>query len=265
MQALSANLRWLFVERPFLERIDAAARAGLRAVDFSLPYAFAAREIRARLDHHGLRFVYMLTPSGDWDAGEMGLAALPGREAEFRDGVERALDYAAELGCPLIHAASGIVPEGADRERCGAVYRANLIHAADRARAFGVNVGIEPICAASHPRYFLQTTSQAMQILGELQRDNLRLIFDTHHAAMQEGAITPLLERLHASIAHFQVANPPQRREPGAGELDFDFLFDQLERLGYAGWISAEYRPSGPTEASLGWARRFGVSAPSPA
>lgn len=261
MKALSANLRWLFLEWPFLERIDVAARVGFRAVDFSLPYAHQASAIRERLDATGLRFVYMLTPSGDWDAGEMGLAALPGREREFRDGVQRAIDYAAQVGGPLLHAASGIVPPDVDRARCGDVYRENLAYAADRAAAAGLQVGIEPLCAAAHPDYFLLSTDEAIATIDTLARPNLRLILDTHHAAMQHGAIEPVLERHHTRIAHFQVANPPGRHEPGEGELDFDHLFDVLERLGYDGWISAEYRPARGTLASLGWARRFGVAA----
>jgi hydroxypyruvate isomerase len=259
MKALSANLRWLFLEWPFLERIDVAARVGFRAVDFSLPYAFDAKAVRARLDASGLAFVYMLTPSGDWEAGEMGLAALPGREREFRDGVERAIDYAATVGCPLLHAAAGIVPSGADRARCGQVYLENLGWAADRAASAGIELGIEPLCAAAHADYFLLSTDDALRILDLLGRPTLRLILDTHHAATQHGALMPVLERHHRRIAHLQVANPPDRREPGEGELDFDWLFGELERIGYLGWLSAEYRPTRGTLASLGWARRFGV------
>jgi hydroxypyruvate isomerase len=238
-----------------------AARAGFRAVDFSLPYAWPAREVRSRLDANDLAFVYMLTPSGDWDAGEMGLAALPGREREFRDGVARAIDYAAVVGAPLLHAAAGILPPGADRARCAGTYLENLAHAADRAAAAGLSIGIEPLCAASHADYFLLSTGDAAAAIGTLGRPNLKLIFDTHHAAMQHGAIVPQLERHHASIAHLQVANPPRRGPPGDGELDFDYVFDALERFGWDGWLSAEYRPTAGTLASLGWARRFGVEA----
>lgn len=259
MKALSANLRWLFLEWPFLERIDAAAKVGFSAVDFSLPYAHDARGVRERLDANGLAFVYMLTPSGDWDAGEMGLAALPGREREFRDGVERAIDYAGTVGCPLLHAAAGIVPPGTDRGRCDDVYLENLAWATDRAAAAGIEVGIEPLCAAAHPAYHLLSTDDALDAIERLARPTLRLIFDTHHAAMQHGALMPVLERHHGRIAHLQVANPPDRRAPGEGELDFDWLFGGLERIGYAGWLSAEYRPTRGTLASLGWARRFGV------
>jgi hydroxypyruvate isomerase len=260
MKALSANLRWLFLEWPFLERIDVAARMGFRAVDFSLPYDCPAVAIRERLDATGIGFVYMLTPSGDWDAGEMGVAALPGREREFRDGVSRAIDYACVIGAPLLHAASGIVPAGVDPARCRDVYRENLAFAADLASKAGLQIGIEPLCEAAHPRYFLLSTDDALATIDTLARPNLRLILDAHHAAMQHGAIEPVLERHHARIAHFQVANPPGRHQPGEGELDFDHLFDVLERIGFDGWVSAEYRPLGGTVASLGWARRFGVA-----
>jgi hydroxypyruvate isomerase len=260
VKALSANLRWLFLEWPFYERIEIAAKIGFKAVDFSLPYAFAAKEMKSRLDATGLEFVYMLTPSGNWDAGELGIAALPGREREFRDGVALALEYATALGCPLIHAASGILPAGADRTRCRETYLENLAFACDRASACGVTVAMEPLCRQAHADFFLLSTTEAERIVHELKRDNLRLIFDTYHAAMEEGAITPVLERLHGLIAHFQVANPPGRNEPGAGELDFDFLFRELERLGYAGWVSAEYRPTQGTLRSLAWAHPFGVA-----
>ena len=259
MKALSANLRFLFLEWPFYERLNVAARIGLKAVDFSLPYAYPAKELAARLAGNGLEFAYMLTPSGNWDAGELGIAALPGREQEFREGVTLALEYAAALGCPLVHAASGIVPPGTDRARCRDVYLANLAYAADRAAAQGVMIGIEPICHAAHGNFFLRRTDEATALMDTLGRDNIRLIFDTHHVAMEEGAVATTLEKHLDRIAHFQVANPPARREPGCGELDFDFLFGLLERRGFGGWVSAEYRPSSSTLASLGWARRFGV------
>ena len=259
MKALSANLRWLFLEWPFLERIDVAARVGFRAVDASLPYAHPAAEVRERLDANGLRFVYMLTPSGDWDAGEMGLAALPGREREFRDGVARAIDYAGTVGCPLLHAAAGIVPAGVDRARCRDTYLENLAYATDRAASAGLTIGIEPLCAAAHPAFYLLSTDEALGVIDTLGRPALRLILDAHHAAMQHGAIAPVIERHAARIVHFQVANPPDRREPGAGELDFDWLFGVLERSGFDGWVSAEYRPTRGTLESLDWARRFGV------
>ena len=259
MNPLSANLRWLFLEWPFYERLRVAAKLGFKAVDFSLPYAFPAKELKARLDEHGLRFVYMLTPSGDWDAGELGIGALPGRETEFRAGVGRALEYAATLGCPLIHAASGIVPRGAERARCRAVYLENLAYACDLAKRSGVTVAIEPICTAAHSEFLLNRTAEGIAIMDELRRDNLRLVYDTHHAAMEEGAVATTLESHLGRIAHFQIANPPSRNEPGAGELDFDYLFDLLERRQFNGWISAEYRPTGGTLASLGWAKRFGI------
>lgn len=259
MNPLSANLRWLFLEWPFYERLRVAAKVGFKAVDFSLPYAFPAKELKARLDEHGLEFVYMLTPSGDWDAGELGIGALPGREREFRDGVQRALEYAATLGCPLIHAASGIVPHGAGRARCRAIYLENLAYACDLAKRSGVTVAIEPICKASHSEFLLNRTAEGIAVMDELRRDNLRLVFDTHHAAMEEGAVAATLENHLGRIAHFQIANPPSRSEPGAGELDFDYLFDLLESRQFNGWLSAEYRPTGGTLASLDWAKRFGI------
>ncbi|MBI3375888.1 MAG: TIM barrel protein [Betaproteobacteria bacterium] len=261
MNPLSANLRWLFLEWPFYERLRVAAQIGFRAVDFSLPYAYPAKELKARIDEHGLKFVYMLTPSGNWDAGELGIAALPGREGEFREGVRLALDYAVTLGCPLIHAASGIVPHSAGRARCRAIYLENLAYACDLAKASGVTIAMEPICKASHCEFLLNRTAEAIAIMDELGRDNLRLVYDTHHAAMEEGAVATTLENHLERIAHFQIANPPSRNEPGAGELDFDFLFDLLERKQFDGWISAEYKPTGTTLASLGWAKRFGIDA----
>lgn len=259
MKALSVNLRWLFLERPFLERIDVAARLGFRAVDFSLPYSTPAAEIRRRIDANGVQFVYMLSPSGDWDAGELGIAALPGREAEFRDGVGLALDYAAELHCPLVHVASGILPEGLPREKATGIYLENLAYAADRAARQGVAIGIEPICRAAHARFLVNRTEDAVALIEKLGRPNLKLVFDTYHVAMEDGAVTPLIEKHAGRIAHFQVASPPARSEPGTGELDFEFLFGVLERSGFAGWVSAEYRPSRPGRESLDWARRFGV------
>jgi hydroxypyruvate isomerase len=259
VKGLSVNLRWLFLDRPFLERIDIAARLGFRAVDFSLPYTHPAAEIRQRLDANGVGFVYMLSPSGNWDAGELGIAALPDRVAEFRDGMGLALDYAGALGCPLVHVAAGILPLDADPAVCRALYLENLAYAADRAARQNVAIGIEPICRASYPRFLVHRCEDAVALIEELGRPNLKLVFDTYHAAMEEGALTPLIEKHVARIAHFQVASPPARSEPGTGELDFDFLFGVLERVGFDGWLSAEYRPSRPGGESLTWARRFGV------
>ncbi len=256
----SAALRWLFLEVPFDERLALAARTGFAGVDYSVPYEHDPRALRERLDSLGLAFTCLLAAPGDWAHGEMGTAAIPGREHEFRVGFDRALDYAHQVGARLVHAAAGHRPADADPERCRLTLLENLAYACSRAAQADVTVGIEPVCRQRHPRYFLNRVSEAVALRRDLHDPAaLGVIVDTHHVAMEGDSVIEVIARHADAIAYVQVADPPDRREPGAGRLDFGAIFAALETSGYDGWVSAEYAPSADTMSSLAWAERFGV------
>ncbi|HTW27445.1 MAG TPA: 2-oxo-tetronate isomerase [Acetobacteraceae bacterium] len=259
MPRLCANLSMMFNEVPFLERFDAAAKAGFTAVEFLFPYEHSATELRARLAANGLTQVLFNLPPGDWGAGERGIACLPGRQAEFRDGVRRGLDYAAALGCRLVHCMAGLAPAGVARETAAALYVANLAWAAEQATAAGVRLAIEPINHRDMPRYLLHTVEQGAAIAEALGPDRVGLQFDIYHCQITEGDLSRRMERFMPVIAHMQAADVPDRHEPGTGEIGWDFLFPRIDGLGYQGWIGLEYRPAGETVAGLAWRQRFGV------
>jgi hydroxypyruvate isomerase len=257
MPKFAANLSMLFTELPFLERFDAAKSAGFAAVEFQGPYQFSADAVAARVKACGLPVVLFNAPMGNAAAGERGLAAQPGREAEFAASIETALAYARALGCTQIHVLAGMA--AGERPAQEAVYVANLQHAADRAVEEGVTLLIEPLNARDNPNYFLNSTAAAITVLDRVNRSNVALQFDFYHCQITEGDLAQHARDLFGRYAHVQIANVPGRHEPGLGEIDFPFLFDVLDELGYAGWIGCEYRPKAGTLEGLGWARRWGI------
>ncbi len=259
MPKLAANLSMMFQEVPFLDRFAAAAAAGFTGVEYLFPYEFPASEIAARLERHRLTQALFNLPPGDWAKGERGLAALPGRESEFMEGLERALDYARATSCPRLHAMAGIWPEGLDRREGASLYAANLRGAADRAAARGVTLVIEPINSRDMPGYFLRTTGEAMAILKEVGRDNLKLQLDLYHCQIMEGDLAMHIRNLAGRYAHVQIAGVPERHEPDRGEVNYAYLLALLDEVGYGGWIGCEYRPAAETRAGLAWARRWGI------
>ncbi len=250
MPRFAANLTFLFTERPFLERFAAARSAGFEAVELLFPYEYGPTEIRAALDEAGLELALFNAPPGDWAAGERGLAALPGREAAFRDSFRRALDYAAALRPARLHVMAGI----ARGTEARATLVANLRWAAHEAGAQGLTV--EPINSRDMPGYHLATTAEAVTVIEGVGAANLGLQFDTYHVQIMEGDLSQRLERLLPLIAHVQIAGVPDRGEPDRGEVDHAHLFALLDRLGYRGWIGCEYRPRRRTEDGLDWLRR---------
>lgn len=257
MPRFAANLSMMYQEHAFLDRFAAAARDGFLGVEFLFPYAFAAGDIADRLAAHGLQQVLFNAPPGDWDRGERGMAALPGREAEFRDGIERALDYAQALGCPRLHVMAGIVPQGADRARCRGTYVANLAHAAERAARVGVEVMIEPINTRDMPDYFLSLQEEAHAVRADVGAANLKVQFDLYHCQIMQGDLSMRMRRDIGAIGHMQVAGVPDRHEPDRGEVHYPALFALMDELQYAGWVGCEYRPRAGTSAGLGWLRRW--------
>ncbi len=259
MPNFAANLSMMFQEWAFFDRFAAAAEAGFRGVEFLFPYEVPAGEIAARLKRHGLTQALFNLPPGNWAAGERGLAALPGREAEFAAGLEQALDYAKATGCRRLHVMAGISPAGRARSEGEAVYIANLRHAAERVAPLGITLLIEPINTRDIPGYFLNTTRQALAIIDQVGRDNLRLQLDLYHCQIMEGDLAIHIRELAGRYAHVQIAGVPERHEPDRGEINYPYLFDLLDKVGYDGWVGCEYRPANGTLAGLGWARRWGI------
>ena len=256
MAKFAANLSMLFNEHDFLDRFTAAAGAGFEAVEYLFPYAYPAEELQNRLAAHGLRQVLFNLPPGDWDKGERGLAALPGREAEFRAALDRALDYAAALNCPRVHAMAGIRPEGHSRDDCIAVFRDNLSYAARRAGERGVKLLIEPINNRDMPGYLLNTPAEAQEIIAAVGEPNLKLQLDLYHCQIMCGNLAQHVRDHFEITDHVQIAGVPGRHEPDVGEIHHPYLFRLFDELGYDGWIGCEYRPQAATEAGLGWLRQ---------
>ncbi|RZU02406.1 hydroxypyruvate isomerase [Rivibacter subsaxonicus] len=257
MPRFAANLSMLFTEVPFLDRFERAAKAGFTAVEFLFPYAFATADIRARLDANGLQLVLHNLPAGDWDAGERGIACIPGREAEFCAGVAQAIEVGTALGVPRLNCLAGKMPAGADEAVLRATFVANLKFAAAELHRAGLQLLIEPINRYDIPGFFLNRTEQAIAILDEVGVPNAFVQYDIYHAQRTEGEIAATLQKHLARIGHVQLADNPGRNEPGSGELNWPFLFAHLDRIGYQGHIGCEYKPANGTEAGLGWRQKL--------
>jgi len=253
MPRFAANLSMLFQELPFMERFDAARQAGFEAVECQFPYAHGSDELARSLRASGLRQVLHNLPAGNWEAGERGIACHPERVAEFREGVEQAIDYASALGCPQLNCLAGIVPAGLEPAQAQRTFVANLRYASARLHSAGIRLLIEPINAFDIPGFFLTRTAQALAILDEVGSDNLALQYDVYHAQRTEGELGNTLRQHLARIGHIQVADNPGRHEPGTGEINYAWLFRHIDALGYDGWIGCEYKPLAGTAAGLGW------------
>jgi hydroxypyruvate isomerase len=258
MPKFAANLSMMYVEHPFLKRFAAAAADGFRAVEFLFPYEWPAEALAALLARHGLQQVLFNAPPGDFTQGERGIACLPGREAEFRDGLERALDYAAALRCPRLHVMAGLVPAGVSRESLRPTYLANLAWAARKAADAKLDVLIEPINTRDIPGFFLNRQAEAHAILAEIDAPHLKVQMDLYHCQIVEGDVATKLRGYLPTgrVGHLQIAGVPERHEPDVGEVNYDYLFGVIDALGYDGWIGCEYRPAGQTSSGLGWLRR---------
>ncbi|MGO4302107.1 2-oxo-tetronate isomerase [Cupriavidus sp. RAF12] len=257
MPRFAANLSMMYTEHDFLDRFAAAAADGFQAVEYLFPYDHPAAEIRKRLVDNGLTQALFNAPPGDWAAGDRGMAALPGRETEFRNAVARALEYAAVIGNDRVHVMAGLVPADADRARCRATYLENLAYAAASAAAHGITVLIEPINTRDMPGYFLNRQDDGQTICKQVGAANLKVQFDCYHCQIVEGDLAVKLKRDFDGIGHIQIAGVPDRHEPDLGELNYPYLFDVIDALGYKGWIGCEYRPRAGTSAGLGWLKPY--------
>jgi hydroxypyruvate isomerase len=258
MIRLAANLSTLFTELPFLDRFGAAADAGFRAVECQFPYEAPPEEVAARLASTGLRWVLFNAPPGDASKGERGIACLPGREAEFDAGIERAARYVETGACRRVHVMAGLLPEGADRARYLDQYVQSIGRAADRLAGLGVTVMIEPInTRVDVPGYLLDGTALALECIARASRPNIRLQYDVYHMQIMEGDLMRSITRLLPHIGHIQIADNPGRHEPGSGEIAFHRVLAHIDASGYDGHIGCEYLPAARTVAGLQWARAW--------
>jgi hydroxypyruvate isomerase len=257
MPRFAANLTMLFNELPFLDRFEAARDAGFKGVEYLFPYGFEKEALAERLQEFGLTQVLHNLPAGDWDKGERGIAVLPGREAEFREGVARAIDYAKALNCRQVNCLVGIAPAGVDAGTLRRTVVENLRYAATQLKQAGVKLLIEPINTYDIPGFYLTTTMQALDLIESVGADNLFVQYDVYHAQRTEGELAKTIEKNLTRIAHIQVADNPGRNEPGTGEINYPWLFRHLDRIGYDGWIGCEYKPAADTRAGLDWIARL--------
>src|SRR3989344_1703360 len=260
MPRFAANLSMLYNDVDFLDRFAAAARDGFKAVEYLFPYAYPAQELAARLQANGLQQVLFNAPPGNWDGGERGLACLPGREAEFREGIAKAIEYAQALQCPRIHVMAGLVTRGADAAMVRAPYTATVRSAAERAAPHGIQILLEPINGRDMPGFFLSRQDQAHVLIAEIGAPNVKVQMDLYHCQIVEGDLAMKVRQYlpTGNVGHFQIAGVPERHEPDVGEINYTYLFKLLDSLGYDGWIGCEYRPARGTAAhatsdGLGW------------
>lgn len=253
MPRFAANLTMLFTELPFIERFEAAAKAGFKAVEYLFPYAYDKKELTAALRANGLQQVLHNLPAGNWDGGERGIGCHPDRVGEFREGVGMAIDYATALGCPKLNCLLGKLPAGVSPDQARKTAVENLRFAAKELQSAGIMLLIEPINHFDIPGFFLTRTDQAMSIIDEVGSTNLLLQYDIYHAQRMEGELGATIAKNMARIGHIQLADNPGRGEPGTGEINYPWLFRHIDSIGYDGWIGCEYKPRSDTVNGLGW------------
>ena len=257
MPKFSANLTFLFNELPFMERFAAAAQAGFKAVEYMAPYPYPAADLKAALKANGLVQALFNLPAGDSDSGERGMACVPGREAEFKQGVAQAIGYAHALDCKTVNCLAGKLPLGVSREAATATMVSNLQYAAAELKREGIMLVTEPINSFDIPGYFVNRTSEALAILDAVGSDNLFIQYDVYHAQRMEGELGATLTNYLSRIGHIQIADNPGRHEPGTGEIHYAWLLKHIDALGYDGWVGCEYKPKTTTVAGLGWMTPF--------
>ena len=257
MPKFAANLSMMFNEVPFPERFAAAAKAGFKGVEFLFPYDYTPAQVAGWLKENDLQNALFNLPPGDFAGGERGIASLPGREQEFREGVTKAIEYALALGTPKVHCMAGLFPADGDFAKHRAVYIENVRYAAQELAKHGRILVIEPINHRDMPGYFLNTQAEGHAICKEIGLPNLKVQMDFYHCQIVEGDLTMTFKNNFAGIGHVQIASVPARHEPDEGEINYRHLFKLLDEMGYDGWVGCEYKPRGRTEDGLGWLKEM--------
>ena len=256
MLKFSANLTMMFSEVDFPSRFERAAKAGFKGVEYLFPYGWRKEQLADELGKHRLKQVLHNLPAGDWQAGERGIACLPGREGEFQDGVGLALDYAKALKCDRLNCLVGKKPQGKS-EKVSQTLVNNLQFAATALEKENIRLLIEPLNNQDIPGFCLVHTQDALQLFKEVNVPNLWLQYDIYHMQIMEGNLTKTILSNLSQIVHLQIADNPGRHEPGTGEINFTNLFRFIDEAGYDGWIGCEYNPAGKTEDGLQWVKPY--------
>ncbi|MEO8215073.1 MAG: hydroxypyruvate isomerase [Myxococcales bacterium] len=257
MPKFNANLTMMFNEVEFVDRFAAAASVGFKGVEFLFPYPHDKARLVDLIGETKLQVILFNLPAGDWNAGDRGLACDPGRVNEFQEGVGIAIDYARALGCRQLHCMAGLRPRGVNEEKLRETYLGNLRFAGRELAKHDLELLIEGINTRDMPGFYLNTSRQAFDVMHYAAVPNLHFLYDCYHMQIGEGDLAPTIENHLDKIGHFQIADTPGRHEPGSGEINYTFLFDHLDRLGYQGWVGCEYRPATTTEAGLDWLKRY--------
>ena len=257
MPKLCANLSLLYTELDFMDRFAAAAKSGFKGVEYLFPYAYPKEKLAEALARNKLVQVLHNMPPGDWAKGDRGIACHPDRVGEFQEGVGKAIEYATALGCKQVNCLAGLAPQGIAAEKMRATFVANLGFAAEKTKAAGIRLVTEPVNNRDIPGFYLNRSRQALEIMDEVGSDNLFLQYDIYHMQVMEGDLARTIETNLARISHMQLADNPGRHEPGTGEINYPFLFDWIDRIGYQGWIGCEYNPEAGTVEGLGWTKPY--------
>jgi hydroxypyruvate isomerase len=255
MPRFAANLTMMFNEVPFLDRFEAAAKAGFTAVEFLFPYEHPPEVVGERLHRSGLKQALFNLPPGNWEAGEKGFAALPDRFSDLQQSLRTALPYAQATRVKRVHLMAGIANR--NDPKAVAAFLKSLAWTAEFFAPHGLDVVIEPINPRNVPGYFLNDFTFARDLIAELKIPNLKLQFDIYHCQIIHGDVTMWLREMMPIIGHIQIASIPSRNEPDGEELNYPFLFGELDRLGYTGFVGCEYNPRGKTTDGLGWFRSY--------
>ncbi len=253
MPKFAANLTMLYNELEFLERFAAAARDGFAGVEYLFPYPYPTEQLAERLRQHGLVQVLHNLPAGDWSKGDRGIACLPARADEFRAGVGQAIEYATALSCQQVNCLAGVAPPDIPAADLRRTLVENLRYAAAELAKAGIKLLVEPVNTRDIPGFYLNHSAQAIELMDEIGSDNLFLQHDFYHMQIMEGDLVPTFRKIKERIGHIQIADNPNRNEPGTGEINYPFVFAALDEAGYDGWVGCEYKPQVGTSAGLGW------------
>ena len=257
MPKFAANLTMLFNEVDFQDRFKAAAEAGFKGVEYLFPYAYPKEQLVELLSLNGLTQVLHNLPAGDWASGERGIAVLPDRIGEFQDGVGKAIEYATALGCKQVNCLSGIAPAGADADKLRETFVSNIRFAGQQLQSHGIKLLVEAINTFDIPGFYVSRTQQTLDLIDAAGTENIFVQYDIYHMQRMEGELAATIKKNLPRIAHMQLADNPARNEPGTGEINYPFLFDYIDKLGYDGWIGCEYKPAAKTTDGLGWVKPY--------